>query len=94
MAPVLLIFISYLRRDEGCIARHCAATAAVARASHPAGRAAAQAADFESAAARAFVVDSVRLSVFMGDDGRILRRGHPRDQTGGMDAEVRESSRG
>lgn len=46
-------------------------------------------ADFESPAARAFVVDSVPQSVLIGRDGRILWRGHPLDQTDGMDVKSR-----
>jgi thiol-disulfide isomerase/thioredoxin len=45
--------------------------------------------DFESPAARAFVVDSVPQSVLIGRDGRILWRGHPQDQTDGMDVKSR-----
>jgi beta-lactamase regulating signal transducer with metallopeptidase domain/thiol-disulfide isomerase/thioredoxin/protocatechuate 3,4-dioxygenase beta subunit len=46
-------------------------------------------ADFESPAARAFVVSSVPQSVLIGRDGRILWRGHPLDQTDGLDVKSR-----
>jgi beta-lactamase regulating signal transducer with metallopeptidase domain/thiol-disulfide isomerase/thioredoxin len=46
-------------------------------------------ADFESPAARAFVVSSVPQAFLIGRDGRILWRGHPLDQTDGMDVKSR-----
>ncbi|HWB13058.1 MAG TPA: M56 family metallopeptidase [Pirellulales bacterium] len=46
-------------------------------------------ADFESPAARAFVVSGVPQSVLIGTDGRILWRGHPLDQTDGLDVKSR-----
>lgn len=46
-------------------------------------------ADFESPAARAFVLSSVPQSVLIGRDGRILWRGHPTNQTDGSDVKSR-----
>ncbi|HEX7378050.1 MAG TPA: redoxin family protein, partial [Pirellulales bacterium] len=46
-------------------------------------------ADFESPAARAFVLSSVPQSVLIGRDGRILWRGHPTNQTDGLDVKSR-----
>lgn len=46
-------------------------------------------ADFQSPAARALVASGVPESVLIGRDGRILWRGHPQDQTDGMDVKSR-----
>jgi thiol-disulfide isomerase/thioredoxin len=48
-----------------------------------------EAEDFESPAARAFVVYGVPESVLIGRDGRILWRGHPLDQMDSMDVKSR-----
>jgi len=46
-------------------------------------------ADFDSPAARAFVVSGVPEAFLIGPDGRILWRGHPLEKFGGKDAKVR-----
>jgi thiol-disulfide isomerase/thioredoxin len=46
-------------------------------------------AEFESPAARAFVVHRVPEAVLIGRDGRILWRGHPLKQTDGSDVKSR-----
>ncbi len=46
-------------------------------------------ADFESPAARAFVVNGVPEAILVGPDGRILWRGHPLDQTDAQDVKSR-----
>jgi beta-lactamase regulating signal transducer with metallopeptidase domain/thiol-disulfide isomerase/thioredoxin len=46
-------------------------------------------ADFESPAARAFVVHGVPEAVLIGPDGRIVWRGHPLNQTDGSDVKAR-----
>lgn len=46
-------------------------------------------ADFDSPAARAFVVDRVPEAVLIGRDGRILWRGHPLNSVDGSDVKSR-----
>ena len=45
--------------------------------------------DFSAPAARAFAVNGVPEAVLIGRDGRIIWRGHPRDQTDGVDLKAR-----
>jgi hypothetical protein len=48
-----------------------------------------EAGDFDTPAARAYVVSGIPTALLIGPEGWILWRGHPMDETGGKDLKSR-----